>query len=103
MESTSIGREGSINLAQPHFAEQILDDLGVQNLKTHTRPTPARSSKILFAHKDSEDFDGSFHYRSVVGKLNYLEKSTRPDLAYAAHQCARFSTQPKKEHGEALR
>ena len=95
--------DGSINLTQPHLAEQIVKDLGVSNPKTHSKPTPAKSSKILFAHKDSADFDESFHYRSVVGKLNYLEKSTRPDLAYAAHQCARFSSQPKKEHGEALR
>ena len=84
--------DGSINLTQPHLAEQIIKDLGVQNLKTHTRPTPARSSKILIAHKDSDYFNGSFHYISVVVKLNHLEKSTRPNLVYAANQCARFSS-----------
>ena len=43
-----------------------------------------------------------FDYRSVIGKLNFLEKSTRPDIAYATHQCARFSADPKKSHGEAV-
>ena len=38
-----------------------------------------------------------------MGKLNYLEKCTRSDIAYAAHQCARFTDNPKKEHGEAIR
>jgi hypothetical protein len=39
----------------------------------------------------------------VIGKLNYLEKSTRPDIAYAVHQCARFAANPKKEHGIAVK
>jgi hypothetical protein len=35
--------------------------------------------------------------------LNYLDKGSRSDIAYATHQCARFVDQPKKEHGDALR
>ena len=44
-----------------------------------------------------------FHYRSVIGKANFLEKSTRPDIAVATHQCARFSTDPKQCHADAVR
>ena len=32
-----------------------------------------------------------------------MEKSTRPDLAYAVHQCARFCSAPKHSHGEAVK
>ena len=39
----------------------------------------------------------------MIGKLNYLEKGSRSDIAYIVHQCARFSSCPKKEHGEAIR
>ena len=39
----------------------------------------------------------------MIGKLNFLEKSTRPDIAYAVHQCARFSTNPKESHANAVR
>jgi len=35
--------------------------------------------------------------------LNYLEKSTRPDISYAAHQCARFVEDPRVEHTKAVR
>ena len=52
---------------------------------------------------DSPKFDKSFHYRSIIGKLNYLEKASRPDIAYITHQCARFVEDPRKEHGEAVR
>ena len=66
---------------------------------TTTKSTPAASSKIF---KESENFDNRFNYRSIIGKINYLEKGSRLDLAYAAHQAARFVEQPKKEHGEAV-
>jgi hypothetical protein len=39
----------------------------------------------------------------VIGKLNYLEKSTRPELAYAVHQCVRYCNSPKASHGEAIK
>jgi len=95
-------QDGSIHLTQPHLVDQILEDLKMpENVKTRT--IPAASSKLLSRHSDSPDFDGSFHYRSVIGKMNYLEKGSRPDIAYITHQCARFSTCPKKEHGDAIR
>jgi hypothetical protein len=40
--------------------------------------------------------------RSVIGKWNFLEESTRPDISYVVHLCERFSPVPKKEHAEAL-
>ena len=54
-------------------------------------------------HKDSDEFDGHFDYRRVIGMLNYLEKCTRPDIGYAVHQCARFVAHPKQEHGNAVK
>jgi hypothetical protein len=52
---------------------------------------------------EGDDFDEHWAYRSVIGKLNFLEKSTRPDISYAVHQCARFASHPKKSHGDAVR
>lgn len=94
---------GKIKLSQPHLIDQILKDLNMSNDNVKIKDTPAASSNILCKYKSSEDFDNSFHYRSVIGKLNYLEKCTRPDIAYAAHQCARFTEAPKVEHAKAVR
>ena len=38
-----------------------------------------------------------------MGKLNFLEKSTRPDITYAVHQCSRFMANPRQSHGEAVK
>jgi hypothetical protein len=34
--------------------------------------------------------------------LNFLEKGTRPDIAYATHQCARFSDDTRTSHEDAV-
>jgi flagellar biosynthesis regulator FlbT len=95
--------DGSIHLTQPHLIDSILEDLRLEGDKVHIKTTPAKSSDILRRHADSEAFDGSFDYRSVIGKLNYLERGTRADILYITHQCARYAVSPKKEHSEAIK
>lgn len=96
-------KDGTIHLTQPHLIDQILKDLRLDDNKINTRSTPAASSKLFARHAKSPLFDDSFNYRSVIGKLNYLENATRSDIFYAVHQCARFVSDPKIEHGEAVR
>jgi hypothetical protein len=92
--------DGKLKLWQPHLIQQILNDVNLP--KNVTRIVPALSSKILQRDEKAQSYRGSFHYRSIIGKLNFLEKSTRPDIAYAVHQCARFCEDPKKAHYEAV-
>jgi len=61
------------------------------------------SSKLLSRHPKSKDHDDQFNYRRVIGMLNYLEKSSRPDLMYVVHQCARYCEAPKEEHVQAVK
>ena len=96
-------QDGTIEMTQPQLIDRILKDLRLDNDNVNSKTVPMATSRILFRHQDSEPFDKSFHYRSIIGKLNYLEKSTRMDISYAAHQCARFSSDPKREHGAAVR
>ena len=74
-------KDGSVKLSQPHLIEQTIKDLHLEDPKVKTKATPASSSKLLSRHSKSERFDGSFNYKSVIGKLNYLEKGSRPDIA----------------------
>ena len=66
-----------------------------------TRDVPAQSSVLLLRHSNSKDFDGVFNYCLIIGMLGYLE-TTRSDISYVVHQCTRFSTAPKVEHGKAI-
>ena len=91
-----------IHLTQPHLIDAILRDLNLDGEGVKTKDTPASSSRILMRHSDSTPFDESFNYRSVIGKLNYLERGSRSDIAYIVHQCARFTSDPKIQHGKAI-
>ena len=95
--------ETRYHLSQPHLIEQILKDTRMDGDYVSTKATPALSSTIITAHPDSPDFVKAFDYRSVIGKLNYLKMCTRPDVAYAVHQCARHAANPKAEHGNSVR
>ena len=96
-------KASTFELTQQRLVDTILEELRLNASNATTRPIPAPSSKILKRHANSPPFDGHFHYRRIIGKLNFLEKSTRADLAYPVHQCARFSANPKVEHGRAVK
>ena len=66
------------------------------------KPTPAASTKLLTRDIYLPKFSNAFNYRRVIGQLNYLEKGTRPDIAYAVHQCARLCSDPRKTHAGAI-
>ena len=93
---------GTVTLTQPQLVNSIIEDL---NTKDNTKPRaiPACSSKLLHKDADGESVKVNFHYHSVIGKLNFLEKSTHLDISVSVLQCARFQDNPKKSHLHAVR
>ena len=79
--------DGMITLTQPQLINSIIEDL---NMKDNTKPRaiPACSSKLLHKDADGESIEATFHYCSVIGKLNFVEKSTHLDISVSIHQCA---------------
>jgi hypothetical protein len=94
--------DGTIKLAQPHLIAQVLEDLHFQP-STGSKDVPALSSVVLERDLHLPPMDGDFNYASLIGKLNFLEKSTRPEMAFAVHQCARFTANPRTSHAKAIR
>ena len=92
----------SVQLTQPQLIEAITKDLHLQS-GSNAKTTPAVPNNLLHKDTDGPDMTPDFHYRSMIGKLNFLEKSTRPDISVSVHQCARFSEQPKRSHAEAVK
>jgi hypothetical protein len=91
---------GFYEFTQLALIDSIIEDTGISNSKT--KPVPAKVSLQLRAFKNEQVFDLDFNYRSVVGKLNYLAKTTCPDTMYATHQIAKYSSDPGQLHGEAI-
>ena len=57
---------------------------------------------MLKIHSGSEPHDISFDYRSVIGKLEYLDKGSQPYIECNVHQCRIFTSEPKKDHAQDL-
>jgi hypothetical protein len=91
---------GKVKLSQPHLIDAILRDVKLTP-QDSTRRTPGRQT-VLGRDLKGVEFDERFHYRAVVGKLNFLEKGSRPEIAYSVNQCARFSESPRESHAEAV-
>jgi histone deacetylase 1/2 len=96
--------DGRMSFTQPQLIDSIITDCGLEKPNAKPRTTPALSTRIVRRDEDGEVWpDIKWKYRSVIGKLNFLEKSTRPDIAYAVHQCARFTANPKMSHAESVK
>ncbi len=91
---------GSIEFSQRALIDSIIKDAHLSDAKV--KPVPAKVSVQLHACKDESPFALDFNYRSIVGKLNYLAQTTRPDVAYATHQIAKYSADPRQSHGETI-
>ena len=92
---------GMMEFRQKFLIERIIKALGFQSEIAGKDTNPGTKPPL---HKDANgpERKHSWHYRSVIGMLNYLEKTTRPEIAYAVHQCARFCEQPKLSHERAV-
>ena len=101
--------DGSALITQPRMVDRCLSIVGLptsadtEAAPTKLHETPAVVRPVL--HKDTNGPKGkrSWDYRAAIGALNYLLAMTRPDLAYAVHQCARYSNDPKLSHEQAVK
>ena len=94
--------DGSIHMTQPQLIQSIIKEM---NFLDTTKPTatPAYSSTTLSAGTDKPEHKADWSYRRIIGKLNFLEKSCRPEIACAVHQAARFSADPRSNHTDAVK
>jgi hypothetical protein len=93
-------KNGSYEFTQQALIDSIIDDIRLKDAKV--MPVPAKVSLQFHALKDEPTFDLNFNCRSAVGKLNYLAQTTRPDIIYAMHKIAKYSSVPRQSHGEAI-
>jgi hypothetical protein len=100
--------DGTLGWTQPTLIHSILWDLKLEgeglNNQPKVRTILAGGTVALTDHQVLPDHNPKeFDYRQVIGKLLYLENSTRPYISCAVHQCARQCTHPKVQHTYAVK
>jgi len=78
----------SVTMTQPYLIERCLEEMEITK-DMNIKKVPA-SKPLLHKDKEGAPRQHTWRYRTVIGMLNYLKCSTRPDLGMAVHQCARF-------------
>jgi hypothetical protein len=91
---------GTFTLTQTGLIEKIATVTGLT--ASNGNQVPA-AQVALGSDPDGEPMKESWNYASVVGMLLYLSTNTRPDIAYAVSQVARFTSNPKQSHATAVK
>ena len=93
-------KDGTIELLQTGLIDQIISALALEDAKV--KDTPA-DIKPLGKDENAEPRLEEWSFASVIGMMLYLQNNSRPDIAFAVNQCARFSRDPRKSHEVALK
>lgn len=85
---------GRVWIGQPSYANEILQKFGMEMAKPVATPVDT-SAKLVAMTQDDESIDKAL-YKSAIGSLLYLAVATRPDIAFAVSNVAKFSAQPTR-------
>lgn len=103
--------DGSYELNQTAYIVDLLDRLDLTNSAGYAHGAlsperPGAPGKLRALSSPLSAADAAFMvavpYRSSVGALFYLSRLTRPDIAHAAQQVARFVDNPSPVHWAAV-
>ena len=87
----------TITLTSTMHIDEMLTVFGMQDCKPAATPLP---HKVVLGPRgpDEEALPPQTPYRSLVGSLLYVAMWTRPDIAFAVSQVARFQSDPSVYH-----
>ena len=91
---------GTITLTQKGLIKKIISATNLENCNPNWTPA---ATTALGMDPDGELMTEEWSYPSIVGMLLYLSMNTRPDIAFAVRQVARFSYSPKQSHASAVK
>ena len=87
---------GEFKFTQKGLIEKVLK--ATDCLNVNPKPTPTRVERPLGTDKDDHSPEGKYKYDLVIGMLMYMASNSRPDIAFAVHQCAWFTHCTKRSH-----
>jgi hypothetical protein len=90
----------TLTMTQKRLIQKIFKTAKMEDCNPNWTPA---SSQALGIDPDGEPMHEEWNYHSIVDMLLYLSTNTRPDIAFAVSQVARFSHNPKKSHATAVK
>ena len=84
--------QSGISMSQPAYIQTLLDKFGLGDC--NTQRIPMTPDADLHKRAEGELAADESEFRSMIGSLMYLSTATRPDLSFAVHRLAQFSSDP---------
>ena len=102
LESKSTSKkDGHYKFTQTGLIDKVLAATGMTECNSKDTPCSG-DGKPLGSDPEGVPAKEEWGYSSVVGMLLYLASNSRPDIAFAVHQCAHFTHSPKASHEAAI-
>jgi transposase InsO family protein len=106
MEVTISEDRHTIELGHIQYITDMLVKYNMDVLNSN--PIPMNAEFKLFKPTDEPDDDeiqymANFPYREMIGSLMYLMICCRPDLSVCVTACAKFCSNPRRIHADAIR
>ncbi|KFY93342.1 hypothetical protein V498_04468 [Pseudogymnoascus sp. VKM F-4517 (FW-2822)] len=96
-----IRHDGKIFLSLSQYFQDILDRFGLHDIKPVS--TPADPTVTLQSKNDATASPAfKKRYQAMVGSLNWPAGVSRPDISFATGRIGRFSSNPSKQHMDAV-
>ena len=90
---------GFVSVTQVGLIDRIIAALNLEDANPKFAPAP---KEPLGKDPNGTPFSQEFNYASVIGMLLYLLHS-RPEIAFAVSQCARYTHNPTEKHANYLK
>ena len=103
MEVTRDRKRGTLQLTSVSHTSELIDRFGMQDARSVATPLPPKTSLLPTGANESDVLTAEYPYRSLIGSLQYLAMTTRPDISFAVSLLARFQARPSKQHWDAAK
>eukprot|EP00957_Ditylum_brightwellii_P052715 3995861-Ditylum_brightwellii.AAC.1 len=93
--------DATIRITKPQNIQSLIDEAYITSY-LETKGALVSAIRLLTQDTAASKFNGRFHCRQLMKKLNHLEKGSRGYISFATHQCARYYEDPMESHAAAL-
>jgi len=94
---------GVTTLSQELFVETLLRRFKMEGVTPKLTPAEPNTHLLRSDQPAQPNKESVRNYQQMVGSLMYLACFTRPDIAYAVNQCAKFMANPGPTHIQAAK
>ena len=104
VDISSFPDKKGFTLYQHLLIDRVIQALNfyLKTTKSDTNNTPS-GYPLLKKDENVPARKESWKYRGIIGMHGYLQGTTRPDIAMATHQCARFNNNPHLSHERSVK